>query len=140
MWRTTNTQTTTAHCDQVWRVWSDVANWPAWDDALDWATIDGPLVEGATVTLKPKGGPRSMSTVHDVVVGERFADRSRLPGARLTFMHDVRTHDAVTKITHSVDITGPLTFVWSRVLGNKIAAGLPAAMAKLAATAEPEPT
>jgi len=136
MWTTTNTRTTTASPEQVWRVWSDVSGWPQWDEALEWATIDGPLIDGAKVVLKPKGGPRSRSTVGKVTVNECFSDHSRLPGARLTFTHALGADGALTSITHSVEISGPLTFVWSRVLGRKIAAGLPLAMARLATRAE----
>ena len=39
-------------------VWADMATWPEWNADTEWVRLDGPFVEGATGTLKPKGGPK----------------------------------------------------------------------------------
>jgi hypothetical protein len=35
--------------------WADTDTWPQWNSDTEWVRLDGPFVEGATGTLKPKG-------------------------------------------------------------------------------------
>ena len=135
-WSTRAWEDTTASPDEVWALWADVAGWPAWDHEVVSAELRGPFEVGTTGELKPKGGPKSRFTITKLVKGHEFVMRSTLPFASLEFRHTMQRNGSRTRIEHEVIMTGPLTFVFKRLIGEKIAIGLPTAITTLARQAE----
>jgi Polyketide cyclase / dehydrase and lipid transport len=115
--------------------WADMATWPEWNTDTAWVRLDGEFVEGATGSLKPKGGPKVAFTVARLTDHE-FVDVSRMPGGRITFAHHIEESQAGTRVDVSVDIDGPLGFVWRRILGGGFRSSLQADLDRLVATAE----
>ncbi len=64
---------------QVWRVWSDLANWHTWDSGVDWVRPDGPFAEGTTYTMKPSAGPEGAGN-DDPVLADKPLERSKGTG------------------------------------------------------------
>lgn len=117
--------------------WADMATWPDWNTDTEWVRLDGPFTEGATGKLKPKGGFAVPFVVERLVPGHEFVDVSRLPGARLTFDHQVATlADGRTRIDVTVELTGPLAALWRAVLGKGIAASVQPDLEALVVAAE----
>jgi len=117
--------------------WADMASWPDWNTDLEWVRLEGPFVEGATGRLKPSGGPTVSFEVERLVPERTFVDASRLFGARLTFDHQVeQTPDGGSRVEVTVTIAGPLSRLWTAILGKGIAGSVGADLAALAATAE----
>jgi hypothetical protein len=116
--------------------WGDMATWPEWNLDTDWVRLDGPFVEGATGTLKPKGGPKVPFTIARLVPGREFTDVPRLFGARLTFQHLVSTAEGRTTVEVSVSMSGPLAPVWRLILGKGLRSSLQPDLERLAAVAE----
>lgn len=115
--------------------WGDMETWPEWNTDTAWVRLDGPFTQGATGTLKPKGGPKVRFEVTVLEPGRQFTDVSELLGARLTFRHLVtRTADG-TRVDVDVTLTGPLAFAWRAVLAKGIREALPGDMERLAAAA-----
>jgi hypothetical protein len=143
MWQTTATATTPAGRAAVFARYADAGSWPTWDTEVEWVSHDGPFTAGTTGRLKPKGGPTTKFTIVSLETDRAFQDVTRLPGARLVFDHVLTDQPGGgTAITHTVSITGPMTFLFSRVIGRNIARGLPAtvsALAQLAAADESAP-
>jgi Polyketide cyclase / dehydrase and lipid transport len=135
-WQATASATTTAEPEQIWALWSDVSSWNGWDHEVVSSSLDGAFVLGTTGTLKPRGGPATRFVITDVRPMISFSDRSRLPLATIDFHHRLSVADGITTIEHSVVMNGPLTPVFRRLIGTKIAKGLPTAVAALAALAE----
>ncbi len=135
-WQTTASATTTAGSEQIWALWSNVSSWNRWDHEVVSSTLNGAFALGTTGTLKPRGGPATRFVITDIRPVVSFSDRSRLPLATLDFHHTLSVTDGITTIEHSVVMNGPLTPVFRRVIGTKIAKGLPTAVAALAALAE----
>ena len=132
----TASATSTAPAPSFFARWADMATWPEWNTDTEWVRLDGPFAEGATGTLKPKGGPKVAFTVARLD-DEHFVDVSRMPGGRVTFDHTVtRTAEGGTRLEVSVAIDGPLAFAWRRVLGGGFRACLQADLDRLVATAE----
>lgn len=121
-----------APADQVWAVLSDVEAWSAWDPDVVRSRLDGPLAQGVAGTLRPASGPTVRFTVTRLEPGRRLSDVTRLPLARLEFDHVVEPAGSGTRLTHTVTITGPATPLFASVIGRKVRAGLPGAMAALA--------
>lgn len=139
MWTFEHTETTSATPAQLWARYTDPTRWPEWDHETERVTIDGPFAAGTTGTLKPVKGPKTKFRMLEVTPFEGFSDVSRLPLALLTFTHRLQKAADGTRFTHAVSITGPLAPVFARVIGANIAAGLPAAMRRLAGLAEQPP-
>jgi hypothetical protein len=136
MWSTEASAVTPAAPDGVWALYEQVGTWKDWDHEVEWSRLDGPFEVGSTGALKPKGGPSSRFRLTEVQRGRRFADITRLPLATLAFEHTLTpVEGGGTRIHHSVTIRGPLTFLFSRVIGKKLAAGLPTAVEALAQAA-----
>ncbi|MGI8645852.1 MAG: SRPBCC family protein [Nocardioides sp.] len=115
--------------------WADLATWPDWNEDTEWARLDGAFGLGGTGTLKPRGAPRVRFTITRLDDHE-FADTSRMPGGRITFAHRIDETADGTRLTVSVDIAGPLGFLWRRILGGGFRDSLQADLDRLVATAE----
>jgi hypothetical protein len=136
MWTTQATATCKATPEAVWTLWN-TENWTKWDRAVEWVRLDGPFQAGTRGEMKPKGGPKTKFTVLRVDPHHGFTDRSHLPFTHLDFEHDVeRVGHGMVKITHTVTFSGPLAFLFSRVIGKSIKEGLPDAVKTLAQLAE----
>lgn len=135
MWSFEHTETTTASPEKLWKRYSDPTSWPEWDHETESVTLDGPFAVGTEGKLKPKGGPTTKFRVLEVTDGRSFTDMSFLPMAKMRFSHVIDPTPEGAAITHKVTITGPLTPLFSRVIGKKIAAELPGAMRRLGALA-----
>lgn len=134
-WSTEASAVTPAAAENVWSLYERVGDWKSWDHEVEASQLDGPFQVGTTGVLKPKGGPASKFRLTAVERARRFADVTRLPLARLAFEHTLTPVPGGTRIHHRVTIDGPLTFLFSRVIGRKIAAGLPQAVRSLAQAA-----
>ncbi|WP_217430732.1 hypothetical protein [Sphingomonas bacterium] len=100
-----------------------IERWPEWDHELEWARISGEVRVGAPFTLKPKRGPQVAMAVVDMQRPTRFSDLARLPLARMRTDHQFASSGTVTTVTVTISISGPLAFVWDRVVARKQAAG-----------------
>ena len=138
MWSFEHETTTAAPRETIWSVWKDVADWPQWDDGIEEVTLNGEFAVGATGKLKPSGGPRFPFEVTEIKDGHAFTDVTKLPLARLTFAHELRDGDqqGETTIFQRISIEGPLTFLWSRVIGKDLKKDVPGTMRSLAEYAE----
>ncbi|MFD6162752.1 hypothetical protein ACFWF7_23015 [Nocardia sp. NPDC060256] len=115
--------------------WADMATWPEWNNDTEWVRLDGPFVQGATGTLKPKGGPKVPFVVERLSDTE-FVDVSKLIGARLTFDHQIAVADGRTTISVTVSIDGPLRWLWTKVMGGDLAKSVRPDLDALIAVAE----
>lgn len=136
MWSFEHTVTTSATPDQLWDRYRRPETWPEWDHETASVSVEGPMVSGARGTLKPVRGPETPFTFTEVTPGAGFTNVSRLPLARMSFEHVIEPTAAGSRFTHRVTITGPLSPLFGRMVGRSIAAGLPAAMQRLARLAE----
>jgi hypothetical protein len=132
MWMTEATAETPATPEQVWSRYVAVDAWKSWDHEIESSSLQGAFTLGARGKLKPKGGPASGFVLTDVQPGRRFADRTRLPLATLHFEHELTPTASGTRITHRVRFEGLLAPLFARLIGRKIAAGLPQAVDTLA--------
>ena len=105
--------------DQIWTVLSDINHWNDWDKDLEWTELKGEAKPNAEFMLKPKGGPKTRLTISQFDKPNVFADISHLPLAKMHTIHTLsQTSDGV-KIQVDIKISGFLTFLWSKVIGQK---------------------
>jgi len=131
MWEFRHTETTAATPEQLWKRYADPPTWPEWDHKTESVTLDGPFAVGTTGKLKPVGGPKTKFRLLEVTDRRSFTDVSFLPLAKMHFSHKIDPAAGGASITHTVKISGPLSPLFARVIGKKIAAELPRAMRRL---------
>jgi len=132
MWKAEFTKSAQATPQALWERWTDVANWPQQDESLQSAGINGPFAVGSIITLKPKGSPTVKVQLIEVTPLKSFSSTGSLPLAKLQFDHKARAEGGKIEFTQSVTMTGPLSGLFSRLMGGKMAENLEARMAKLA--------
>ncbi len=127
---------TTAPREKVWKIWADVAHWDAWDSEIEYARLDGPFMLGQTGELKPKGGPKAKTKIIAFSSGESYSDVTKMPLANIRFDHRVEDHGKTRIVTHTISMSGPLGFLFAKLLGKNLAEGLQRSLPRLVALAE----
>lgn len=130
------TQKTTATPAAIFALWSDVDNWASHDDGIEWARLIDKFEIGGHYVIKPKGGPKTETEILVVKPNESFIDVSHLFGARLRFDHETVQSNGVTSVSIVMTLSGPLSWLWSKILGKNQQADLEKSTAKLLKKAE----
>jgi hypothetical protein len=111
---------------QVWtRAYADASSWPRWNGALSSAKLEGPFAVGQRARVRFSSGLRLWFTLQEVEAERLFTDESRLPGGRIGHRHELEPTADGVRLKNTIYIDGPLTPVWSRVLGPRAARDLP---------------
>ncbi len=136
MWTSEVTRKTTATKEQIWKLWADVPNWNVWDKEVEQSELFGQFKVGTKGVLKPVGGPKTKFVMTECTNFRSFTDRSFLPFCKMDFIHTITETKNGLEITHKVVMVGVMTFLFSKVIGNKIKTGLPRAVDTLIELAE----
>jgi len=112
--------------EQIWAVWADINNRPAWDLDTEWAELKGPFKKRAVFRFKPKGGPKLSMTITEATPNVSFTDCYKCPLAKLYGIHSMKQTEEGLQITVSIKITGLLGFLLRKIIGEKVAAEVPA--------------
>ena len=131
MWTCQHTVVTDVSKESIWKIWLDVNHWPMWDKGLEWCCLEGEFKVGATYTLKPVGGPETKSVIMDCQPTRRFADVTKFPLARMEFIHELTEENDGLHVTHRVNITGPLSFIFANIIGKDTEKALPDTMGNI---------
>lgn len=119
------------------RKWGDMATWPEWNLDTEWVRLDGPFETGSRGVLKPKGGPKVKFVIESLVPDRQFVDVSLLVGARLTFRHTVeQLQEGGCRVHVTVTMTGPLRWLWFKILGSGLQTTLQPDLDRLVAAVE----
>ncbi len=136
MWNKRVTIKTNASREQIWNVWIDVNNWNKWDKMIKSSYLKGDFKVGTYGVLKPLKGPQSNFEIVSVTKLDEFTIQSFLPFAKMNFIHQITEKNGELFITHSIEISGLLFFLFARIVGEKLAKELPNAMNNLSQLAE----
>lgn len=136
MWTAEVNRKTSATKEQIWRLWADVPNWNVWDKEVETSELFGQFKTGTKGILKPADGPKTKFIMTECTKFKSFTDSSFLPFCKMNFIHTMTETKGGLEITHKVVMTGFMTFLFSKVIGNKIKVGLPIAVEKLIELAE----
>ena len=125
--------------DKVWALWQDIDNWPSWHDDLEYCQLQGDFIVGNHFILKPKDGPKVKIELVAINEGHSFSDCTRFFGAKMIDTHEVIETAEGICLKNTLTVTGPLTWLWRKLVINHIAATIPDetdALAKLASKAD----
>jgi carbon monoxide dehydrogenase subunit G len=117
--------TTSRHIDaptaSVWHVLYDVARWPEWLPTVNSVERldDGPLLVGSRAKVRQPKLPQAVWQVSEVVDGRNFTWVAEGPGMRTIGRHEVVPDGDGSKVTLSIEQTGPMgavaALVWRRL-------------------------
>ena len=105
----------------VWRIWSDVNQWPQWNPDMNESRLDGPLKLGATGMINTKSGGK-----HDVVVthyedGRSFElESTALPGTKMASRATITPSGNGSRITQGFEPRGLLAPIVGPMMGGQI--------------------
>jgi len=132
MWHAEHTLDTTAAPGQIWQRMEQVADWPQWDTGLSWAELPGGFQAGAQGSMRFGGeSPRSFQLAA-VSVEQGFTALIKLPLAELRHIHQQERSAIGTRLTHRIEIRGPLSWLYGWRLGRRLREDLAPSMRRLA--------
>jgi hypothetical protein len=132
MWHAEHTLETTAAPEQVWQRVEEVNTWPEWDTELAWARLPGAFSTGAQGTMKAVGEGERSFLLASVVARKSFIALMRLPLAKVRHIHSQEASVIGTRMTHRIEIDGPLSWLYGWSRGRRIRDGLAPSMRRLA--------
>ncbi len=122
---------------EIWRIWTDVNNWPKWHGDLDYCKLDGDFVVGNRFILKPKEAPAVKITLTDIYEGIEFTDYTKFFGAKMFNTHSIEEKDDGVLLTNKLVVTGPLRLLWIKLVAQNVANTVPDEMDALVELAKP---
>jgi carbon monoxide dehydrogenase subunit G len=98
---------------KVWEVLFDVARWPEWTPTVDSVErVDaGPFRVGSRAKVRQPRLPQAVWEVTDVVDGRSFTWEATGPGLRTIARHEVVADGTGSRVTLSIEQTGPMAAV-----------------------------
>lgn len=123
--------------ETLWNLWADVNNWPMWHSDLDYCKMEGPFEVGNHFFLKPKGVKPVKIVLTEIEEGQKFTDCTAFFGAKMYDRHTIEETPEGIKLTNSLTVTGPLTWLWVKLVAQNVANTVPNemdALVKLAAS------
>lgn len=141
MWTHHLTAHTQVASHLLWPVLVDGNGWAALDENIAAISCPGPVQPGAEFWLQPKGGPKLHFRIGQLQAPTkdnracRYSEICQLFLAEMETVHALRPSTAGTEITVTTTIRGSLSWLWSRLVETKHAAGLPAQTARIVAAA-----
>lgn len=119
MFEATNSQSTQTPATAVWSRWVNPNRWSDWDPRVSSATADGDLEVGTQVKVKLRKGGTVRQHVAALEPDRRLVTEYALPGGRVGHEHTVEPRGAGSEVTHRLYVAGPLSGMWSLLLGRK---------------------
>jgi hypothetical protein len=125
MWTSKASKTTSASREKIWQLWTDVSNWNKYDKGTKSSELLGEFKVGTKGSLQPTDGPKSEFEITECTPLKSFSNVCMLPFCKMEFTHNMEDTAQGLQVTHQVSMSGPLTFIFSRVIGSQLAKGLP---------------
>jgi len=131
MWVLEFSRQTTATKEQIWNHWADVAHWNICDSSVERSELYGDFKVGTKGVFKPVGGPKSTFVITNCKPLETFTNTTYLPLCKVDTIITLTETPNGLLVNHRVEMTGFLTFFFSRVAGKKMAKTFPQAIENL---------
>lgn len=110
--------------EQVWKVWSDVNQWHTWQPDIEYARLEGAFETGQIFKFRPKGGPELGIELTEVKPLVGYADLTRFPLAKMLDSHEIVDHGDHIEIQNTLTVSGPLSFLWRKLVAEDVAASI----------------
>jgi hypothetical protein len=114
---------TRATPETIWKLWSDPSTWDEWNPNVSRMEMNGPFVNGSTGVMHTHGGQQHAVQLANIQPGKSFDLQTQvIPLTPFTFHCEVVSGTNGSTISQSVQLGGPLAFLFSPLMGDRIAA------------------
>lgn len=120
----------------VWCLWEDVNNWHKWDPDIEYAKMVGLFQVGNHFKIKPKDSGEVSLQLIEVEKYKKFTDYFKLFGAKMYGSHEMEETAEGLKMTTTLQVMGPLKFIWVKLVAQGIFDTIPQQMDSLIKYAE----
>ncbi|HEV2524196.1 MAG TPA: polyketide cyclase [Gammaproteobacteria bacterium] len=117
--------------EDIWRIWTDVNNWPTWHGDLDYCKLEGSFTVGNYFMLKPKGVNPVKIVLTEINEDRDFTDCTSFFGAKMFDTHSMVETAEGLMLTNKLIVTGPLKWLWIKLVAQNVADTVPAEMEAL---------
>lgn len=107
--------------DDIWAVWTDINNWPRWQSDVEYCQLEGEFRVGSYFMLKPKGVPAVKIAITEVDEKKSFTDCTKFFGAKMVSTHSMEIKDGGVVLSHKLIVTGPLRWLWIKLVAQNVA-------------------
>lgn len=121
--------------NHVWRIWTDINNWPKWHGDLDYCKLIGDFKVGNHFILKPKKMMGVKIKLTNIVEGKSFTDCTSFLGAKMYDTHALEETPTGLKLSNTLIVTGPLKWLWIKLVAKHVAVTIPQETESLVALA-----
>lgn len=111
--------------EDVWRLWTDINNWPTWHGDLDYCKMVGPFEVGNHFLLKPKGVNAVKIVLTHIEEGKKFTDCTTFIGAKMYDTHAMEETPEGLRLSNTLVVTGPLKWLWIKLVAQNVADTVP---------------
>lgn len=109
----------------IWQLWTDVNNWPTWHGDLEYCKMNGNFEVGNYFMLKPKGVSAVKIKITDIQAGKCFTDCTQFLGAKMFDTHTLEETSEGLKLSNRLVVTGPLKWLWIKLVAQNVADTVP---------------
>jgi carbon monoxide dehydrogenase subunit G len=124
IWEASHTERSSATPEAVWALWSDPDRWPEWHPQIESGELEGEFAVGGKARVKLRRGGRMQLEILALEPQRLVIDETRMPGARLGHEHRLEPVGSGVEITHRLYVSGPLSGLFSLMLGRNRMRGL----------------
>lgn len=117
--------------EDIWRLWKDVNSWAQWHGDLDSCEMEGPFEVGNHFMLKPKGMKPVKIILTEIDEGHKFTDCTTFFGAKMYDTHVMEETTEGLMLTNTLVVTGPLKWLWIKLVAQNVADTVPEEMEAL---------
>jgi len=136
MWEYEHRVETTADPEVLWRIWSDMADWPSWNAGIKAIEVDGPFTVGSTFRMTSPDGDTVELRLAEIVPGEAFVDEMDAGDFVVRTVHRLERGSGATRVVYRTEFHGPAADEIGPKLGPAITADFPDVLAALVRKAE----
>ena len=111
--------------EEIWRIWTDINNWPTWHGDLDYCKMEGDFKVGNHFMLKPKGIKPVKIMITEIAAGQSFTDCTKFFGAEMYDTHSMENTAEGLKLSNKLVVTGPLKWLWIKLVAQGVADSVP---------------
>ena len=120
----------------VYAIYTEVEHWNRWDPDTRSASLDGPFAVGSEGVLAPTQGFPVKMKLTEVVQERSFTVECKAPLCVMRFDHELTPDGPGVTVLHRVSFSGPLAWLFGRLVGSRVRLGLPVTMQGLKRYAE----
>ena len=107
--------------EQIFELWSDVNNWHRFNHGIEYAKLDGEFKVGNSFVLGLKGGQKVKIKLFEITKNKSFTDVTTFPFAKMYGEHLVEEENGKIRLTATIKINGFLSFLWKKLVAQKVA-------------------